>query len=294
MKKYSILKRFSIVAVAGLLALSSCNKDSETEPEDSTDAQAILVADATASSDAVFVVNAIPQGSNKDSITTAEIPAVITAYLAANYTGYSHLKAFKVKKNSTLEGYVVVIKLNAKPIGLKFDANGTFIKVCEQREKGDLKGKCWKQGGRFDGRDGKHRDTIALTSLPTLVKAYFALNYPKDTLLAAHSEREGGLVVISANNGLYATLFSSSNVFVKRSQLVLHAGKKDEIAQANLPVKISAYLASSYPAFVFHRAFAVKINSTVQAYVVLINSNNTKYALQFDAAGNFVKTIVIK
>ena len=293
MKTSTIFKNLSFFALAGLMALTSCEKDN-SGPETTEESQAILVAEATASSDAVYIVNAVPPGSEKDSLATVEIPASINTYLAANYEGYTHFKAFKLKKKSAIEGYIVVIKYNNKPVGLLFNTEGTFVKTFEQRERGELKGKGWKHGGRFDGRDGKHRDTIALTSLSTVIKTYFAVTYPQDTLLAAHAGKDGDIVVISANNGLYATLFNASNVFVKRSQLVLHAGRKTAITQAQLSAKIAAYLLSTYPGYVFHRAYEVKVNSTTQAYVVFIDSNNTKYALHFDASGNLVKSAVIR
>lgn len=295
MKTNTFLKNLSLFAVAGLLALSSCKKQgSEPENTDIEESQAILVAEASTSSDALYIVNTVPPGCEKDSLATVEIPAVINTYLAANYDGYTHLKAFKVKKKSTTEGYIVVVKYNNKPVGLLFSNSGTFVRVFEQRERGELKGKGWKQGGRFDGRDGKHRDTIALTSLSTVIKTYFTLTHPQDTLLAAHAGKNGDIVVISANNGLHATLFSSSNVFLKRAPLVLHAGKKTAIAQAQLSAKIAAHLLTTYPGYVFHRAYEVKSNSTTQAYLVFIDSNNTKYALHFDANGNLVKSVVIR
>jgi hypothetical protein len=294
MKRYSTLKRFSMIAVAGLLTLSACNKDKETEPEEKADSQAILVTEASASSDAVFLVNAVPEGSTKDSITATSLPASVKTYLDANYSGYTYFKTFRTNKNNTTDGYIVIIKLNGKPIGLRFDSNGNFIKVCEQRERGQLRGKGWKRGGRFDGRDGEHRDTIALSSLSFAIKTYFAASFPTDTLLAAHTEKEGGIVVISANRGLYATLFNTTGLFVKRSQIVAHHGRKIAIAQANLPAKITTYLTTTYPAFVFHRAFESRTSAGIESYVVVLTSNETKYALQFDASGNFVKSVVIK
>ncbi len=283
-----------MIAIAGLLTLSACNKDNETEPEEQADAQAILVTEATASSDAVFVVNAVPEGSSKDSITAPSLPISVKTYLDANYSEYTYFKTFKTNKNNTTDGYIVIIKLNGKPIGLRFDSNGNFIKVCEQRERGQLRGKGWKRGGRFDGRDGEHRDTIALSSLSLAIKAYFATSFPTDTLLAAHTEKEGGIVVISANNGLYATQFNTSGVFVKRAQIFPHHGRGFSVTQASLPAKIATYLTATYPAYVFHRAFELRTSAGIQGYVVVLTSNETKYALRFDASGNFVKAVVIK
>ncbi|MEJ6980725.1 PepSY-like domain-containing protein [Pedobacter sp. P351] len=295
MKTNTFLKGLSFVAVAGLLALTSCDKQTEgPETNEVEESRAILVAEATSSSDAVFIVNTVPAGCDKDSIATTELHTSIGTYLATNYSGYTLVKAFKIKKNSAVQGYIVVIKFNDKPVGLLFNENGNFIRIFEQRERGQLIGRGWKRGGRFDGRDGQHRDTIALSALPLAIKTYFLVNYTQDTLLAAHAGRNGDVVVISANNGLYATLFTANSLFVKRAQLILNAGRKIAIRQADLSANIATYLSTTYPGYVFHRAYAVKVNSVTQAYVVFIDSNDTKYALQFDSSGNFVKSAVIR
>lgn len=295
MKTNTLLKGLSFFAVAGLLALTSCDKET-TEPQtnEAEENNAILVADASTSSEAVFIVNTTPPGCDKDSVTASELPASITAYLDTNYSGYIYQKTFKIKKSSEVEGYIVVINYNSKPIGLKFDKDGNFIRIFEQRERGQLIGRGWKRGGRFDGRDGQHRDTIALSALSTTIKTYFLINYTQDTLLAAHAGRGGDIVVISANNGLYATLFNANSLFVKRAQLILNAGRKTAIRQADLTTSIATYLTTTYPGYVFHRAYAVKINSVTQAYIVVIDSNDTKYALHFDASGNLVKSVVVR
>jgi hypothetical protein len=295
MKTNLTIKKMFFLAAAGVLALTSCNKET-SEPDDAgmEETNAILVAEASSSSEAIFLVNTVPPGCDKDTTTAAQLPASVTTYLDANYSGYTYIKTFAVKKDASLNGYIVAIKFNDKPVGLHFDANGNFLRVIEQRERGQLRGKGWKRGGRFDGRDGQHRDTIALSALPLAIKTYFTLTYPTDTLLAAHTGRGGDIVVISANNGLYATLFTSGSVFVKRHAMALHAGRKTAIAQAQLTAKIATYLATTYPGYVFHRAYAVKVNSTTQAYVVFIDSNDTKYALHFDASGNLVKSTVVR
>jgi len=296
MKSKKLLNQLFLAATAFVLTFTSCKKDGSDSAsnDDVSSTQAILVANATASSEAVFIVNTTPDGATRDSVTAAELPAAITTYLTTNYSGYTLKKTFKVSANGTLNSYIVVIMYNDKPVGLKFDANGTFVKVFEQRERGDLRGKGWKAGGRFDCRDGKHRDTIALSSLSTIIKAYFTLNYPTDTLLHAFKGKDSSTVVISANNGIYATAFSASNIFVKRAQIVLLKGKKTAIAQTELPATTLAYLTATYPGYVFNKAFAIKFTSTVQAYVVFIDSNNTRIGLHFDAAGNFVKTVVLR
>lgn len=63
-----------------------------------------------------------------------------------------------------------------------FDASGILVRVLEQREKGELNGKGWHEGGCFGNRDGHHRDTVAVSALPATIPSYFTTNYPKDTL----------------------------------------------------------------------------------------------------------------
>ncbi|WP_207428149.1 PepSY-like domain-containing protein [Pedobacter sp. SYSU D00535] len=285
-------KLFMGAAVLSVTA-TSCQKDATDPANDVEDSQAILVSESSASADAVYIVNTGSVATTRDSITADQLPSAIGTYLSTYYSGYTLKKAFRLNASSQ-NNFIVVINYQDKPVGLLFDADGNFIKVFEQRERGSLRGKGWKHGGRFDGRDGKHRDTIALTSLSTAIKAYFQLSYPTDTLLHAHGNKDGSVVVISTNNGLYATAFSSTSLFIKRAQIIAHKGKKTAIAQAQLPATIAAYLTTTFPGYVFNRAFAIRSNTTVQSYVVFIDASGTKYGLQFDASGQLAKSVVIR
>ena len=294
MKKNRFITGLFFAATAFTLAFSSCKKSDDTPSDDTADSQAILVESASVSGEAVFIVNAIPSGGTKDSITAAQLPAAITTYLDANYSGYTLKKTFKASVNGTVEGYIVVILYNGKPVGLKFDAAGAFVKVCEQRERGDLRGQGWKKGGRFDGRDGKHRDTIAVTALSALIKTYFTVNYPTDTIKHAFKGKDNSTVVISINNGIYATAFNPSDVFVKRAEIIAKKGRKVAVEAAALPVKATTYLTTTFPGYAFDKAFSVNVNGTVVTYVVFINSNNTRYGIEFNSSGDFVKNVVIR
>jgi len=120
-------------------------------------------------------------------------------------------------------------------------------------------------------------------------------NYSTDTLVKAFENRDdSGVVLISKNNGLFATVFDVNGNFEKRVALLVPPGRFIGIAESDLPTNALTYLTTSYPDFVFEKAFAVfNSNITLVGYVVVINSNNTKYALRFDSSGNFiaVKTI---
>ena len=176
-----------------------------------------------------------------------------------------------------------------------FDSNGNFVRVLEQRDKGDIDGKGWHDGGRFCDRNGLQKDTVALSALPTSILSYLAANYSTDTLVKAFQNRhDSSFVVISKNNGLFATVFDSSGNFVKRVTLPAPPGIAVGITQSALPANVLSYLSTTYPDYVFEKAFAVYNNSNVlQGYAVVLNANNTKYAVLFDSSGNFVSVKTI-
>ena len=200
-------------------------------------------------------------------------------------------KAFAVKDTTgAVKGYVVIISYNGKPVAAQFSADGTFVKVLEQREKGDQDGDGWHRGGRFDNRDGQHRDTLALTALSSSITAYFGANFATDTLVKALTNKDGNIMVISKNNGVFATLFTSTGVFVKRITLPLPElkAKLADLVQTALPSNVQSYLNTTYPNYVFDKADSVTLNGVLKGYIVIINANNTRYCVAFDASGNFV------
>jgi hypothetical protein len=311
--------KFNLLLGIGLLvltALSSCQKNGykNNVPDNAaiTAAAAIQVAGASVTTTAaatpsgvvttpvttsgIFIVNCYPPGAKRDSISSiTALPDTITKYLTANYTGYTFQKAFKITSASgSAEGYVVVINFNNKPVGLKFNAAGVFVTVLEQREGHDLDGKGWHDGGCFGGRDGGHKDTLAITALPGSIKTYLTANYPSDTLLHVTVNFDATYVVISANKGLFATAFTSGGTFIKRVQIYPHAERHVSVAQTVLPVSVTTYLTTTYPGYVFDKAFARYINNLLQGYYVLINSNNTRIIVLFDASGHFTKSCVIR
>jgi len=292
------LTKFSFLfAAIAMLGLASCQKTALSTDTLSAiaDLNAVAVTTDTTSDDAIYIINTCQHGQHRDSVVFSSLPASIGTYLTANYPGYTFKKAFKVLTPSNAnDGYGVVIQFEDKPIGLKFDSDGNFVKVFEQRERRDLRGKGWRVGGRFDCRDGLHRDTIALSALPASIKSYFSTSFPKDTLLHALTNKEGNYLVISADNGMFATIFKNDNAFIRRVTLPAPGGKRTSIAESALPAATLSYLSTTYPSYAFGKAFVVKINSIVQGYVVLIDANSTKYAIRFDASGNFVKNLAIR
>ena len=290
------------ITIALVMALPACKKQdlSATSTNSAIQAavaqvQAVAVAASTGtSSDSIYVINTCPAHGHRDSVAFSSLPASISNYLTTNYSGYTFLKAFSsLDASGALQGYGVIIQFNGNPIGLKFDASGTFLQILEQREGHDLLGHGWHDGGRFEDRDGRERDTIALGSLPSSVLTYFSNHYSTDTLVRASKTRSGGYIVLSKNNGLFATTFDANGTFVNRMQLPAHNGRGNSIAQSSLPANVLSYLSTTYPGYVFNKAFSITMGGVIQGYCVVIDANNTKYGIQFDAAGNFISTRVI-
>jgi hypothetical protein len=286
-----------LLPLAFIAIYSSCTKE-KSGADDSTviNANSTIAVEASSrsssSGDSIYILCG---SGTRTSISESELSASISAYLTTNYAGYTFKKAFAKKDNTgTVTGYVVVIFYNDKPVGIQFDASGNFVRVLEQRERGDLNGPGFHDGGRFRHRDGRCRDTIALNLVPVSILTYMLTNYPTDTLVRASvNVHDSNYVIISQNNGLYASVFTSTGVFIKRVALPTPAGHCQPIAQSALPLTVQAYLTATYPNYVFEKAFAGYRNGTIQGYVVVINANNTKYAVKFDATGNFVAVRVI-
>ena len=305
MKKYTQIKSALLVLSIALLGLSSCQKDSISLNDELEFAklEAITISSTSAISgsgnttDSLYAMEACKKGNKKTSVEFTLLPASIATYLSANYSGYTFQKAYQItnQTSSAVESFAVVILFNGKPAALKFDASGSFVKVLEIREGRNMKGRGgWSAGGCFDNRDGKQRDTLAISSLPALIKTYFAASYPADTLVHAFVNKDLSIIVISKNLNYFATAFTSANIFIKRIQLPAFPAKGRSIEATALPAKSLAFLSATYPNYVFKKAFEIKANGTLKGYLVLIDANLTKYALHFDATGQFVTAVTIR
>jgi hypothetical protein len=283
-----------------LVLLNSCAKET-SQPGSTSQASSSTIAVAasennSAAGDSIYVMQPCPRGYSRDSITKSQLPSAATAYLSSNYSGYTFNKAFAVTNSSgQTAAYVAIVFYNDKPVAILFDSSGTFVKVLEQRDRGDIDGKGWHDGGRFCDRDGSQKDTVALGSLPATVLIYMATNYSTDTLLKAFQDRhDNGFFVISKNNGLFATVFDANGAFVKRVAMPSPAGTFASLSVGDLPATIANYLTETYPDYVFEKAFAAyNSNNVILGYVVVINANDTRYAVRFDGSGNFVSAKAI-
>ena len=287
------------LALSFLFLLASCKKEnSAAAPANSTIAASSVIAVGInpTSNDSIYVVGACANHHHLDSLAFSALPTMITDYLAGSYTGYAFEKAFTEKDTSgNISGYVVIILFNGNPVGLMFDASGNFVKVLEQRDKQDLNGKGWHEGGCFSNRDGMNRDTVQLSALPASILSYFNTNYPQDTLVRAFEAINKDYLVFSIDNGSFATLFDSTGTFIRRVQLNENQGRaRTVVAESALPATIGDYLSNTYPNYVFEQAFSISKNGIITDYVVCIDENGTKYAVEFDASGNFVRAITLR
>lgn len=160
MRTNSIFNMLSLALF--LLPFASCKKDSITDTAGAAqtavqsaatqtaaaNTQAVAVAAARGmQGDSVYVVGTCARDHHRDSVAFANLPVTVTDYLTANYESYIFQKAFTDKDSSgNTAGYIVIIQYNGNPVGLKFDASGTFVKVLEQREGHDLNGHGWHAG----------------------------------------------------------------------------------------------------------------------------------------------------
>lgn len=307
MRKKNLSVSSLLLMSAPILFLGACNKElsgtsssaATTATTGSASSATIAVATDSAGTDSVYLMQSCNAGYYRDSIASSALPDSVLSYLTNNYSGYGFKIAFKITDSvGTIGGYVVVISFNGKPVGLLFDAAGNFQRVLEQREQGDIHGDGWHHGGRFGNRDGSHRDTIALSSLPSVISSYLTTNYPADTLIRAYKNRDSSILVISKDDGIFANLFTSSGVFVKRIALnppglSLIPPQILNIAQDSLPAGDLTYLENTFPNYVFESALSVTADNVLQGYTVIIDANNTKYAVWFDSAGNVLATVTV-
>ena len=284
-----------LVHSAFVLSIISCGKElssrNTTNSSNTTQSTSSTIAVATDSTgrDSVYIIQPVGNGYFRDSIGQSGLPDSALTYLTNNYSGYTFEKAFVIKDNAgTVGGYVAIISYNGKPIGLLFDANGNFTKVLEQREYGDLHGDGWHHGGRYSNRDGLHNDSISISSLPASILSYMTSHYPEDTIIKAYQNIDSSILVISKDNGLNATLFTAAGTFIKRIPLSPPVQVEQIVVEDSLPSKALSFLTTTFPNYVFENATSLTVNNIIQGYLVVLDADNTKYAVWFDAAGKMI------
>lgn len=306
MKQHTQIKSIILVLSMALLGLSSCKKENSLSADNELQfakLEAITISSTSAIkgsgnlTDSLYAMDACKKGNKKTPVEESALPGSVTTYLSSNYAGYSFQKAFQVNNETTsaLDSYVAVIQFNNKPVALKFDANGSFVKVLEIREGRNMRGKGgWNAGGCFDNRDGKQRDTLAISAIPALIKTYMSSRYATDTIVHAFVNKDQSIVLISKNISFYATAFTAENIFIKHMELPAIHAKGRSVEASALPINVNTYLNTTYPNYVFKKAFEMKENNVLKGYLVLIDANLTKYAINFDASGQFIKAVSIR
>ncbi len=293
------------IIIAVVVALVSCQKENSNSPTSSLNPTTVAVigsaalasgsvavsAGTVSQGDSIYAFGAYDTSEHADSITFSQLPSAVAAYLNNNYPGYSNLKAFSISNSSgEVSGYIAVIVFNGTPVAIEFDVTGTFVEVLELREGRDLLSKYgYHQGGCFQNRNGLHQDTLAIKALPVSISSYISTNYPKDTLLKVLKTFSGKYIVLGKDINLYATIFDSTAAFINREQLPTKTGRINSIDQNALPANVLNYLGSIYRGYVFDKSFSISRNGILQGYWVVIDANNTKYGIEFDSAGKFVR-----
>jgi len=298
---YSLILLAAMVSVFAACQKNAVSPSSTTTNATTTGVIAITTSTGLAGSssstttDSIYLTGCFGDHDKKDTVAFSPIPAAVGTYLTANYDGYTFVKGYQITNDTkTVINYIVVIKLNGNLIGLKFTATGVFVNVLEQREGDDLKGPGFHHGGPFDDREGFHKDTIALSAIPTVVKTFFSITYPTDTLLHAVVAHDNIYILISKNQTLYATTITDGGKLVRRIQIDANPAKHTAVLQAALPAAITTYLTATYPGYVFDKAFSASNKSGVLEYSVFITSNSTRYVVRFDASGVFIKVMPVR
>ncbi|OAQ37994.1 hypothetical protein A5893_16635 [Pedobacter psychrophilus] len=296
----SLIKRNFLFLACMALAFTACKKTDSIDNLDNALLENGAVAIAATESvignfnppkDSLYAIGACQRDHKRVMILAADLRPNITAYLNANYAGYTFIKAFStaIKGSTTIDGYVVGFIFNGKPVALRFTAEGVFVKVLELREGSDLrKNRDHHDGGCFDNRDGKQRDSLAIANLSASIKSYMTTNYPKDTLKGAWLNKDLSIVLVSKNVTFFANIFKVDGTFIVRNAIPSHGGQDKEIQQSALPANTLSYLNTTYPNYVFKKAFSASERGVIKGYLVIIDANLTKYAILFDSSGVFV------
>ena len=303
------MKKLLLYSILMLLSMavffSSCKKDAAIKTSITTATTGTITLgvlattsnSGTTTKDTLMLVNCFGPKSKPDSIAFSALPAAVGTYLIGNYAGYTFNKAFAVDSAKGITAYIVVIKYNSNFVGLKFDTSGNFVKVLEQRDQADnRKGQGLHLGGPFGDRSAPQKDTIAISAIPTVVKSAFTSKYAADTLLHALITPDTTYILISKDNGLFITAISKTGTLLQRQAMPKpQAGVSQltAVAQSNLPSAVTTYLNTTYPSYVFNKAFSVKVKSVLQGYDVFITANNTKYVVNFNGSGTFVNAITL-
>lgn len=256
-----------------------------------------ILGSTSTSTDSIYALNAIVAGNKLTSITATGLLQTTNTYLSTNFPSYTFIKAFSTSltTNTTINGYVVAITFNSKPVVLTFTNTGAFRSVLELREGEDLKNKRDHTiGGIYENRNASRRDSLGIADLNSAIKTYMTTNATRDTLKAAWKDRDGSIVLLSKNVTFFSNTFTSAGVFIARSTIASRSGGDVSILPGALPPSIQTYLTLNYPKYIIGKAYYTAQNNVINGYVVIIDSSLIKYAIVFSSSGVFQSTRVLR
>jgi hypothetical protein len=215
--------------------------------------------------------------ASRNVIDAATLPAAVTDYLTANYSGYTIVKAGAAKdKDGAITNYVVLITVGGTSYALEFDASGNFLKIVTK-------------DGHFAG------NAITQSNLPDSIKTYLESNYAGYTFIGAEVRLENSIVSGYAVAILYNSqpllLFFDANakfIAIKTGHTKPSGQRPKEIsiAQTELPAVITSYLSANYSGYTFVSAEVAKDSSgNILRYEVKFTWSSKKYQADFDGAG---------
>ena len=296
----------SIAIMATLAILSSCKKELsslsptptvETTTSSISASSPISVAlngFANTQSDSVYVMYTSDGELFRDEIPAITLPAAVQQYQMENYQQNDQLSAYTISdKDGNLKSYVSIIRYNERPVALEYNFVGTFKKVLEQREWADLDNDGWHIGGLFEDRDGNNRDVVNLNLLPDEIKNYMTNNYPDDIIVRAFQTKEEAIIVISKNNGGFANVFNKNLELQKHMSICDVNCQLEDIEKSTVSSKVLTTLSNTFPNYIFNYGDMMNVNGVSMGNLILINANNTRYLVAFDADGKLLSNKVV-
>jgi len=296
----------SIAIMAALAILSSCKKElSSLSPTPtvetttssisaSTPISVALNGFANTQSDSVYVMYTSDGELFRDEIPAITLPAAVQQYQMENYQQNDQLSAYTISdKDGNLKSYVSIIRFNERPVALEYNFVGTFKKVLEQREWADLDNDGWHIGGLFEDRDGNNRDVVNLNLLPDEIKNYMTNNYPDDIIVRAFQTKEEAIIVISKNNGGFANVFNKNLELQKHMSICDVNCQLEDIEKSTVSSKVITTLSNTFPNYIFNYGDMMNVNGVSMGNLILINANNTRYLVAFDADGKLLSNKVV-
>lgn len=296
----------SIAIMAALAILSSCKKElstvsptptvetTTTSISASTPISVALNGFANTQTDSVYVMYTSDGELFRDEIPAITLPAAVQQYQTENYQQNDQLSAYTISdKDGNLKSYVSIIRYNERPVALEFNFVGSFKKVLEQREWADLDNDGWHIGGLFEDRDGNNRDVVNLNLLPDEIKNYMTNNYPDDIIVRAFQTKEEAIIVISKNNGGFANVFNKNLELQKHLSICDVNCQLEDIEKSTVSSKVLTTLSNTFPNYIFNYGDMMNVNGVSMGNLILINANNTRYLVAFDANGKLLSNKVV-